>query len=60
MNLLAPTGGRVAPAGRSLLRLGPLRVPVRRRPVLVAAALVGLLVAAGLLSLSLGTPYVAT
>ncbi|MBB5827556.1 FecCD family ABC transporter permease [Micromonospora carbonacea] len=49
-----------APAGRSLLRLGPLRVPVRRRPVLVAAALAGLLVAAGLLSLSLGTPYVAT
>ncbi|NBE84228.1 iron chelate uptake ABC transporter family permease subunit [Micromonospora sp. NEAU-HG-1] len=42
-----------------MLRLGPLRVPVRRRPVLVAAALTGLLVAAGVLSLSLGTPYVA-
>ncbi|MFI0794565.1 FecCD family ABC transporter permease [Micromonospora rubida] len=50
---------RSAPPGRTLLRLGPLRVPVRRRPVLVAVALTGLLVAAGVLSLSLGTPYVA-
>jgi iron complex transport system permease protein len=48
-----------APAGRSLLRLGPLRVTVRRRPALVAAALVALLLAAGVLSLCLGTPYVA-
>ncbi|WP_229398046.1 FecCD family ABC transporter permease [Micromonospora okii] len=50
---------RSAPAGRTLLRLGPLRAPVRRRPLLVAAALVALLAAAGVLSLSLGTPYVA-
>ncbi|MFG1951517.1 FecCD family ABC transporter permease [Micromonospora sp. NPDC048830] len=48
-----------APSGRWLLRVGPVRVPVRRRPLLVAAALVVLLAAAGVLSLSLGTPYVA-
>ncbi|MEU1688767.1 iron ABC transporter permease [Micromonospora sp. NPDC005707] len=46
-------------AGRSLLRVGPLTVPVRRRPVLVAVTLVLLLAAAVVLSLSLGTPYVA-
>ncbi|WP_433286968.1 FecCD family ABC transporter permease [Micromonospora sp. CA-244673] len=46
-------------AGRSLLRVGPLAVPVRRRPVLVAVTLVLLLAAAVVLSLSLGTPYVA-
>ncbi|WP_328822569.1 FecCD family ABC transporter permease [Micromonospora rubida] len=57
--LATGTRARSAPPGRTLLRLGPLRVPVRRRPVLVAAALTGLLVAAGVLSLSLGTPYVA-
>ncbi|RGC67390.1 putative siderophore transport system permease protein YfhA [Micromonospora sp. MW-13] len=61
MSALATRGRpRSAPPGRSLLRLGPLRVPVRRRPVLVAAALTALLAAAGVLSLSLGTPYVAT
>ncbi|MEO3780047.1 iron ABC transporter permease [Micromonospora sp. B11E3] len=48
-----------APAGRWLLRVGPVRVPVRRRPLLVAAALVVLLAVAGVLSLALGTPYVA-
>ncbi|WNM40032.1 iron ABC transporter permease [Micromonospora halotolerans] len=46
-------------AGRSLLRVGPVAVPVRRRPVLVAVTLVLLLAAAVVLSLSLGTPYVA-
>ncbi|GAA2217504.1 FecCD family ABC transporter permease [Micromonospora olivasterospora] len=57
--MTAPTLVPAAPAGRSLLRLGPVSVPVRRRPVLLAAALVVLLAAAGVLSLSLGTPYVA-
>ncbi|MCW3839628.1 iron ABC transporter permease [Micromonospora yasonensis] len=45
--------------GRSLLRLGPVAVRVRRRPVLVATALLLLLAAAMVLSLCLGTPYVA-
>ncbi|WP_245718786.1 FecCD family ABC transporter permease [Micromonospora rhizosphaerae] len=45
--------------GRSLLRLGPVSVQIRRRSVLVAVALTGLLAVAGMLSLSLGTPYVA-
>lgn len=45
--------------GRSLLRFGPVTVRVRRRPVLVAAALLVLLAAAVVVSLSLGTPYVA-
>lgn len=58
-----PTGrprvGVTALPGRSLLRIGPVNVQVRRRSVLVAATLVVLLLAAGLLSLSLGTPYVA-
>ncbi|MFE9691767.1 FecCD family ABC transporter permease [Micromonospora sp. NPDC005806] len=52
----APT---IALPGRSLLRLGPVTVQVRRRPVLVAATLLLLLAAAVVLSLSLGTPYVA-
>ncbi|MFG2057340.1 FecCD family ABC transporter permease [Micromonospora sp. NPDC048930] len=52
----APT---VALPGRSLLRLGPVTVRVRRRPVLVAAVLLVLLAAALVLSLCLGTPYVA-
>ncbi|MEV0427418.1 iron ABC transporter permease [Micromonospora sp. NPDC050495] len=51
-------GGTVLP-GRSLLRLGPVTVRVRRRPVLVAAALLVLLAAAMVVSLCLGTPYVA-
>ncbi|KAB1912868.1 iron ABC transporter permease [Micromonospora sp. AMSO31t] len=42
-----------------MLRVGPLTVPMRRRPVLVAVTLVLLLAAAVVLSLSLGTPYVA-
>ncbi|MFJ8580636.1 FecCD family ABC transporter permease [Micromonospora sp. NPDC093277] len=45
--------------GRSLLRVGPVTVQVRRRPMLVAATLVLLLAGAVVLSLSLGTPYVA-
>ncbi|MEU8262063.1 iron ABC transporter permease [Micromonospora sp. NPDC048999] len=45
--------------GRSLLRVGPVTLQVRRRPVLVAATLVLLLAGAVVLSLSLGTPYVA-
>ncbi|MFG1758717.1 FecCD family ABC transporter permease [Micromonospora echinofusca] len=54
-----PRVGVTALPGRSLVRIGPVAVQVRRRSVLVAAALVVLLLAAGLLSLSLGTPYVA-
>ncbi|MCP3782021.1 iron ABC transporter permease [Micromonospora sp. A3M-1-15] len=46
-------------AGRSLVRVGPLSVPVRRRPVLVAVTLFVLLAGAVVVSLSLGTPYVA-
>ncbi|PZG17057.1 iron ABC transporter [Micromonospora craterilacus] len=42
-----------------MLRVGPVRVQIRRRSVLVAAALTGLLAVAMVLSLSLGTPYVA-
>ncbi|WP_225853755.1 iron chelate uptake ABC transporter family permease subunit [Micromonospora sp. AMSO31t] len=53
------TASSTALAGRSLLRVGPLTVPMRRRPVLVAVTLVLLLAAAVVLSLSLGTPYVA-
>ncbi|MFC4144968.1 FecCD family ABC transporter permease [Micromonospora mangrovi] len=45
--------------GRWLLRAGPVSVQVRRRSVGVAAVLTVLLAAAGVLSLSLGTPYVA-
>ncbi|MGN9777386.1 FecCD family ABC transporter permease [Micromonospora sp. H33] len=45
--------------GRSLLKVGPVSVQIRRRAVLVAAVLVVLLVVAGVLSMSLGTPYVA-
>ncbi|MEU6078523.1 iron ABC transporter permease [Micromonospora sp. NPDC047074] len=51
--------GVAALPGRALVRLGPVSVQVRRRSVLVAATLVVLLLAAGLLSLCLGTPYVA-
>ncbi|MFC5922258.1 FecCD family ABC transporter permease [Micromonospora vulcania] len=46
--------------GRSLLHVGPVSVQIRRRSVLVAAVLTVLLLLAILLSLSLGTPYVAT
>ncbi|NJP32564.1 iron ABC transporter permease [Micromonospora sp. HSS6-12] len=45
--------------GRSLLKVGPVSVQIRRRSVLAAAVLVVLLLAAGVLSLSLGTPFVA-
>ncbi|WP_329109041.1 iron ABC transporter permease [Micromonospora sp. NBC_01699] len=45
--------------GRSLLHLGRISLLVRRRSVLVAAALLLLLAGAMVLSLSLGTPYVA-
>ncbi|MET8358431.1 iron ABC transporter permease [Micromonospora sp. NPDC005171] len=45
--------------GRSLLRVGPVSLLIRRRAVLVAAALTVLLLLAVVLSLSLGTPYVA-
>ncbi|MET8909671.1 iron ABC transporter permease [Micromonospora sp. NPDC004551] len=53
------TASSTALPGRSLLRVGPLHVPVRRRPVVVAGVLLVLLAAAVVLSLSLGTPYVA-
>ncbi|MFE9201781.1 FecCD family ABC transporter permease [Micromonospora sp. NPDC007230] len=49
----------VALPGRSLLRIGPVTVQVRRRPVLVAGTLFLLLAGSVVLSLSLGTPYVA-
>lgn len=45
--------------GRGVLRVGPVSVRVRRRPVVVAAVLLLLLGAAVMLSLSLGVPYVA-
>ncbi|RZU74611.1 iron complex transport system permease protein [Micromonospora kangleipakensis] len=45
--------------GRSLLRFGPVSVQVRRRALLVATVTTVLLAAAVVLSLSLGTPYVA-
>ncbi|MFI6822731.1 FecCD family ABC transporter permease [Micromonospora sp. NPDC050187] len=48
------------PPGRWLLRAGPVGVQVRRRSVLVAVALTALLAVAMVLSLSIGTPYVAT
>ncbi|MEU3453703.1 iron ABC transporter permease [Micromonospora sp. NPDC006766] len=54
--MTAPTVGL---PGRSLLRVGSVTVQVRRRPVLVAATLFLLLAGAVVLSLSLGTPYVA-
>ncbi|MFG3700210.1 FecCD family ABC transporter permease [Micromonospora sp. NPDC047620] len=54
-----PRAGVVALPGRSLVRVGPVSVQIRRRSVLVAATLVVLLLGAGVLSLSLGTPYVA-
>ncbi|MBG6066668.1 FecCD family ABC transporter permease [Micromonospora ureilytica] len=45
--------------GRSLLRIGPVSLLIRRRAVLVVAVLTVLLLLAVVLSLSLGTPYVA-
>ncbi|MFE0593002.1 FecCD family ABC transporter permease [Micromonospora echinospora] len=54
----APDATRRLP-GRWLLRAGPVGVQIRRRSVLVAAALTALLAVAMLLSLSVGTPYVA-
>ncbi|MEV4489484.1 iron ABC transporter permease [Micromonospora coxensis] len=53
------TGRRAGLPGRSLLRVGPVSLQIRRRAVLVALASTGLLAAAAVLSLSLGTPYVA-
>ncbi|MGC1212070.1 MAG: iron chelate uptake ABC transporter family permease subunit, partial [Micromonospora sp.] len=50
---------RGALPGRSLLRVGPVSVQIRRRAVAVAAVLTVLLAVAAVLSLSLGTPYVA-
>ncbi|MEU1967150.1 iron ABC transporter permease [Micromonospora sediminicola] len=52
----APAPG---PAGRGLLRVGAVAVPFRWRPVVVAGVLLVLLAGAVVLSLSLGTPYVA-
>ncbi|MFC8619802.1 FecCD family ABC transporter permease [Micromonospora purpureochromogenes] len=64
--LTAPTAGRDGDGtglaglpGRSLVRVGPVSLQVRRRAVLVALASTVLLALAALLSLSLGTPYVA-
>ena len=50
---------RGAVEGRSVVRVGGMSVVVRRRGVVVAVVLLLLLVGAGVLSLSLGTPYVA-
>ncbi|MEV0724420.1 iron ABC transporter permease [Micromonospora purpureochromogenes] len=55
---VAPTGLAGLP-GRSLVRVGPVSLQVRRRAVLVALASTVLLALAALLSLCLGTPYVA-
>ncbi|WP_305069489.1 iron chelate uptake ABC transporter family permease subunit [Micromonospora sp. ALFpr18c] len=55
----AGRAGRAGVPGRSLLRVGPVSLLIRRRAVLVAAALTVLLLLAVVLSLSLGTPYVA-
>lgn len=58
-----PVGLRATDAnllpGRSLLRAGRVHLLVRRRSILVAALLLVLLAGAMVLSLSLGTPYVA-
>ncbi|WP_245233708.1 FecCD family ABC transporter permease [Micromonospora parva] len=54
-----PSGESIRLAGRSLLRIGPVSLLIRRRAVLVAAVLTVLLLLAVVLSLSLGTPYVA-
>ncbi|WP_433317872.1 FecCD family ABC transporter permease [Micromonospora sp. CA-269861] len=56
---LGEPAGQARLAGRSLLRIGPVSLLIRRRAVLVAAALTVLLLLAVVLSLSLGTPYVA-
>ncbi|MDG4758894.1 iron ABC transporter permease [Micromonospora sp. WMMD710] len=55
----AGRAGRAGVPGRSLLRIGPVSLLIRRRAVLVAVALTVLLLLAVVLSLSLGTPYVA-
>ncbi|MEU8184049.1 iron ABC transporter permease [Micromonospora sp. NPDC049047] len=54
-----PRAGGARLASRSLLRVGPVSLLIRRRAVLVAAVLTVLLLSAVVLSLSLGTPYVA-
>ncbi|WP_405093470.1 iron ABC transporter permease [Micromonospora sp. NBC_01392] len=46
-------------AGKALLRVGPVAMPFRWRAVVVAGVLLGLLLGAMVVSLSLGTPYVA-
>ncbi|MFC0509207.1 FecCD family ABC transporter permease [Micromonospora costi] len=56
---VAPGGGASRLPGRSLLRLGPVSMQIRRRSVVVAAVLLVLLAVALVFSLSLGTPYVA-
>ncbi|WBC15141.1 iron ABC transporter permease [Micromonospora sp. WMMA1998] len=53
----AARGGALA--GKTLLRVGAVAVPFRWRPVVVAGVLLVLLAGAVVLSLSLGTPYVA-
>lgn len=55
----AGSAGLTGLPGRSLLRVGPVSLQVRRRAVLVALASIVLLAVAALFSLSLGTPYVA-
>jgi iron complex transport system permease protein len=47
------------PGGRALVRVASVSLLVRRRSVVVAAALAAVLATAAVLSLSLGTPYVA-
>ncbi|MDG4801798.1 iron chelate uptake ABC transporter family permease subunit [Micromonospora sp. WMMD980] len=51
--------GGGALAGKAVLRVGPVLVPFRWRAVVVAGVLTVLLLAALVVSLSLGTPYVA-
>ncbi|MFI5833989.1 FecCD family ABC transporter permease [Micromonospora sp. NPDC051300] len=53
----AGRGGALA--GKALLRVGAVAVPFRWRAVVVAVVLLVLLLAAVVVSLSLGTPYVA-
>ncbi|MET8279582.1 iron ABC transporter permease [Micromonospora sp. NPDC005174] len=55
----APATGQARVSGRSLVRIGPVSLLIRRRATLVAAVLTVLLLLAVVLSLSLGTPYVA-
>jgi ABC-type Fe3+-siderophore transport system permease subunit len=52
-------GVEVTPGNRTLIRLGGVSLLIRRRAVLVAVVLTVVLAAAMVVSLSLGTPYVA-